>query len=537
MNIVSEDHSQIMTGPSTAPRRKAVGIDLGTTFSAIAHIDQYGKPQIIPNSESERITPSVILFDGTTAIVGTHAKQNAVAEPEKIVDFVKREMGRSKAEFNREFHNRAYTAEELSALIVKKLKNDGEKYLGEPITDAVITVPAYFNDAERTATLHAGQLAGLNVLQIINEPTAAALAYGLDKLDSDQTVFVFDLGGGTFDVTIMRIESHHIRMIASNGDHRLGGKDWDDVIVNWVADEFEKQHEENPLLDLQSYQDLYNRALAAKIQLSSRLSTTLVHNYNGKSIKMEITRAEYEKRCAHLIEKCKTICEIVMEEAKLNWSKIDRVLLTGGMSRMPSVRAMIAEVSKTEVADDVSPDEAISIGAAAQAILALLNEEDSLGERILPVEVRESFSDATGGLVRVTNITTHTLGVVLWDDAKVEEYVFPMIRKMTAIPTEVKNSFGTAKANMKNVVVRVVEGESSIPSECTQLGICDVELPPFLPRGSCIELSYGYDANQVLEITVDAFGKQNRVSIARNTGLTDLELESATAELAQISVF
>src|ERR1700683_3872065 len=214
-----------MSASDPAPSsRKAVGIDLGTTFCAMAHIDAYGKPQIIPNSESERITPSVILFDGTNAIVGTHAKQNAVAEPEKIVDFVKREMGKSKADFHREFNNHIYTAEELSAIIIKKLKNDAQKYLGTEITDAVITVPAYFNDAERTATLHAGQLAGLNVLQIINEPTAAALAYGLDKLDSNQTVFVFDLGGGTFDVTIMRIENHHIRMLDSHGGHRLGGE-------------------------------------------------------------------------------------------------------------------------------------------------------------------------------------------------------------------------------------------------------------------------------------------------------------------------
>src|SRR3989449_9789623 len=229
--------------------RKAVGIDLGTTFSAVAHIDAYGKPHIIPNSESERITPSVILFDGTSVVVGTLARNSSVAEPEKIVDFVKREIGKPKEQFHREFDGKIYSAEELSALILKKLKADAEKYLKEPVTDAVITVPAYFNDAERTATITAGQLAGLNVLQIINEPTAAALAYGLDKLESDQTVFVFDLGGGTFDVTIMRIENHHIRMLASNGDHRLGGKDWDDVIVNWVAEEFDNQHGENPLLD------------------------------------------------------------------------------------------------------------------------------------------------------------------------------------------------------------------------------------------------------------------------------------------------
>lgn len=521
---------------SNISARKAVGIDLGTTFSAIAHIDAYGKPQIIPNSESERITPSVILFDEGTAIVGTLAKQNAVAEPEKIVDFVKREMGKSKAEFHREFYGKVYSAEELSALIIKKLKNDAEKYLGEPVTDAVITVPAYFNDAERTATLHAGQLAGLNVLQILNEPTAAALAYGLDKLDADQTVFVFDLGGGTFDVTIMRIENRNIRMLASNGDHRLGGKDWDDVIVNWVADQFDQLHGENPLLDLQSYQDLYSRALAAKIQLSSRAQTTLVHNFNGKSIKMELSREEFELRSRHLLEKCKAICEIVMAEAKLEWRDIDRILLTGGMTRMPSVRAMIEEFSNTPVAADVSPDEAVSIGAAMQSVLCLLQEEDEKGSRELPQEVRDQFSCADGGLIKVTNITTHTLGVVLWDDDKVEEYVFPMIKKMTAIPVEVQNSFGTAKANMKNAVVRVVEGESTVPSECTPLGLCDIELPPFLPKGSPVELTYRYDPNQVLEVTVSAFGKENKVTISRNTGLSDAEIAEATADLSAVKV-
>src|ERR1700704_1569884 len=300
-------------------QRKAIGMDLGTTFCAVAHIDIYGKPQIIPNSESERITPSVILFDGESVIVGTLAKNNSVAEAERIVDFVKREMGKPKEQFHREFDGKIYSAEELSALIIKKLKADAEKYLKEPVTDAVITVPAYFNDAERTATITAGQLAGLNVLQIINEPTAAALAYGLDKLDEDQTVFVFDLGGGTFDVTIMRIHEHSIEMIATNGDHRLGGKDWDDVIVNKVAHEFDKQHGENPLLDLQSYQDLQSRALAAKIQLSSRPKTVIVHHHNGKSVKVELSREQFEERSRHLIEKCKTICEMVMQEAKIRW--------------------------------------------------------------------------------------------------------------------------------------------------------------------------------------------------------------------------
>lgn len=517
--------------------RKAVGIDLGTTFSAIAHIDAYGKPQIIPNAESERITPSVILFDGQQAVVGSMAKQNAVAEPEKIVDFVKREMGKSKAQFHRDFSTKIYSAEELSALIIKKLKNDAEKYLGEAVTDAVITVPAYFNDAERTATLHAGQLAGLNVLQVINEPTAAALAYGLDKLDRDQTVFVFDLGGGTFDVTIMRIEGHHIRMLASNGDHRLGGKDWDDLIVNWIAEEFDKAHGENPLLDLQSYQDLYTRALTAKVQLTSRPKTTIVHSYAGKSVKLELSREDFEKNARPLIEKCKAICEIVMQESGMSWSQIDRILLTGGMTRMPSVREMISSLAPTvPVAEDVSPDEAVAIGAAVQGVLSLLHEEDRVGVRALSSEVRDKFSSDDGHLIRVTNITTHTLGVVLWDDSRVEEYVFPMIRKMTPVPVQTKNSFGTAKANMKNAIVRVVEGESTVPGECTPLGICDIELPPFLPKGSPIELTYSYNENQVLDVVVEAYGRQNRVSIARNTGLSEGEIAEATADLSLITV-
>jgi len=516
--------------------RKVVGIDLGTTFCAIAHIDENGKGQIIPNAESERITPAVILFDGSTAIVGSAAKQNAVAEPEKIVDFIKREIGKSKSEFHREFAGKQWSAEELSALILRKLKQDAEKHLGCPLTDVVITVPAYFSDVERTATMHAGQLAGFNVLQILNEPTAAALAYGIDRHDKNETVFVFDLGGGTFDVTIMRIAEHHIQMLGSSGDHKLGGKDWDDIIVNWVSDEFERQFGENPLLDLHSYQDLYNRALTAKIQLSSRGSTTLVHSFAGHSLKMELTRDEFECRSQHLIERIKAICQIALGESGLEWNAIDRVLLTGGMTRMPSVRQMITTLTGKPIAEDVSPDEAVAVGAALQATLVLLSEEEEGQKPLVAPGAREKLSSSDGALVRVTNITTHTLGVVLWDEGQMEEYVFPMIRKSTTIPAEAQNSFGTAKANMKNVIVRIVEGESTVPCECIPLGICDVQLPPFLPKGSPVQLTYRYDANQVLEVTVDAYGNQNRVKIARNIGLNESEIETATADLMRIAV-
>ncbi|MBA2433224.1 MAG: Hsp70 family protein [Chthoniobacterales bacterium] len=516
--------------------RKAIGIDLGTTFSAVAHIDAYGKPQIIPNSDSERITPSVILFDNGSALVGTVAKNNSVAEAERIVDFVKREMGKPKDQFHRAFDGKTYSAEELSALILKKLKADAEKYLKESVTDAVITVPAYFSDAERTATITAGQLAGLNVLQIINEPTAAAVAYGLDKLEQDQTVFVFDLGGGTLDVTIMRIEGPEIRMLATNGDHRLGGKDWDDVIVNMVAEEFDREHGENPLLDLQSYQDLQSRALAAKIQLSSRGRTAIVHSYNGKSVKVELTREDFEKRTRHLVEKCKTICELVMQEAKLDWPELNKVLLVGGMTRMPMVRDMVSELSPVPLEGDVNPDEAVAIGAAIQAILVMLKEEETSGEKSLPEDTRQQFSSREGGLMQVTNITSHTLGVVLWDENQLEEYVFPMINKMSPIPAIAKNHFGTASANMPRAVVRIVEGESTLPAECTPLGTCDVKLPPFLPKGSPVELVYEYNANQVLEVAVHAAGNVNKISIERNTGLAPSEIAAAAAGLAELHV-
>lgn len=530
--------SQHLSPASSTPlQRKAVGIDLGTTFSAMCHVDESGHTQIIPNAESERITPSVILFDGNTAIVGSAAKQNAVAEPEKIVDFVKREIGKSKIEFNREFGDKLWSAEELSALILRKLKQDGEKFLGVPITDAVITVPAYFSDVERTATMHAGQLAGFEVLQILNEPTAAALAYGIDKHQGNETVFVFDLGGGTFDVTMMRIAEHHIQMLGSNGDHKLGGKEWDDVIVNWVSEEFDKQFNENPLLDLHSYQDLYNRALTAKIQLSSRNTATVVHSYAGHSLKIELTRDEFEHRSRHLLEKAKAICEIAMSEAELDWNQIDRILLTGGMTRMPSVREMIRNMSGRPLAEDISPDEAVAMGAALHATLVLLGREDSMGgERTISQATRSKLSSAEGTLVRVTNITTHTLGVVLWDDEAMEEYVFPMIKKSTPVPVEVQNSFGTAKANMKSVIVRVVEGESTVPAECTPLGLCNVELPPYLPKGAPIQLTYRYDENQVLEVKVDAFGNQSVVKISRDLGLNEAEMEEATADLMRVNV-
>ena len=516
--------------------RKAVGIDLGTTFSAVAHIDAYGKPQIIPNSENERITPSVILFEGENAVVGSVARNSAVAEPEKIVEFVKREMGKPKEHFHREFNGKKYSAEELSAVILMKLKRDAEKYLKGPVTDAVITVPAYFNDAERTATITAGRLAGFNVLQIINEPTAAALAYGLDKLDETQTVFVFDLGGGTFDVTIMRIEAHKLNIIATNGDHRLGGKDWDDIIVNFIAEEFDRVHGENPLLDLQSYQDLQTRSVAAKIQLSSRPQVAIVHQHHGNSIKVDFTREDFEKRSRHLVEKCKIICEMTLQDAKLNWSDITKILPVGGMTRIPMIRDMIAGLANVPIITEINPDEAVAVGAAIQATLSMLNEEDVSGEKLLDESTRAKFASREGGLIQVNDITSHTLGVVLWDEATLDEYVYPMIRKRTPIPATARNLFGTANANMSRAIVKIVEGESTLPAECTPLGVCDVNLPPFLPKGSPVHLSYKYNSNQVLEIAVEAAGQRSELVIERNTGVAHCDIPQVANSLGALKI-
>jgi molecular chaperone DnaK len=532
------------SAPTSAGRRKIVGIDLGTTYSAVAHIDQFGKPQIIPNAENERITPSVILVDGLSAIVGTIALQNAVAEPEKIVDFVKREMGKSVTQFHRAFGDVKYTAEQLSALILKKLKEDAEKYLHERVTDAVITVPAYFNDAERTATILAGQLAGLNVLRILNEPTAAALAYGLDQSVEKETVMVFDLGGGTFDVTIMRIERNHLQMVASHGDHRLGGKDWDDVILHWTAEEFERQHSDNPLLDLQSYQELQSRAAIGKIQLSARERSILVHSYNGRSIKLEMTREEFERRSRPLLERCKAICEIVIQEAALQWVEIDRIVLTGGMTRMPSVRRMISELaSGVPVDDSLSPDEAVAIGAAVQGTLIALQEEEQGGGQVsLPVHepisnvIRGQFSSPQGKLLRVSDVSTHSLGIVLWDTPNAEEYVHRMIPKASPIPTEVKSRFGLVRENMQGVTVRVVQGESSVPAECMALGLCRIDLTERLPKGTPVEVTYAYTSNELLEVVVEVQGRQSRVTLDRKGGLTDAELKRAATDLSIMQV-
>lgn len=518
--------------------KKVVGIDLGTTFSAIAHINEYGKPEIIPNAESERITPSVIMFEDDLITVGKIAKQNARAVPEQIVEFVKREMGRSREEFFRTFNGKDYSAEELSALIISKLKLDAEAYLGCEVTDAVISVPAYFHDGERQATRNAGKIAGLNVLQILNEPTAAALTYGMDKLGKNQNVFIFDLGGGTFDVTIMRVEGSDIKMVATNGDHRLGGKDWDDKIISHVAELFEIEHGENPLNDLYAYQELQLVAVGAKESLSQRTKARMVCNYNGKSTKVELTREKFEELSSDLVDRCRSLCEVVLNEAKMTWPDIDTILLVGGATRKPVIREMVAEISGKEInPHEVNPDEAVALGAAIQGTLRQIVEEPAAAADI-PEAVLDKFIGEDGlPKVTVTDGATHSLGLVILNQEK-QQVVYAMIPKMTPVPCEVSDTFGTVSVNQRYVLIEVTQAQETgdTPDPERKLGECQLELPEGLSQGAPIDVTYKYNLDQTLEVT--AKGPDGRIAqaIIQRSTLSDEEVDEATQHLQELEV-
>ena len=535
---------------------KVVGIDLGTTFSAIAHVNEHGQPEIIPNAESDRITPSVIMFEDDLVTVGKIAKQNASAVPEQIIEFVKREMGKSKEEFFREFDGKKYSAEELAALILQKLKQDAEAYLDTEITDAVITVPAYFRDAEREATRNAGKIAGLNVLQVLNEPTAAALAYGIDELGSDQNVFVFDLGGGTFDVTVMKVSGAKIEMIATNGDHRLGGKDWDDAIIMYVAETFESEHGENPLQDLHAYQDIQLNVIAAKESLSQRQKGRIVCNYNGKSSRVELTREKFEELTADLVQRCSSLCEVVLSEAEMTWSDIDTVLLVGGSTRIPMVQGMIAKISGKEINPrEVNPDDAVALGAALQGTLRQIDEvtsgtSDTAATEDIPDAVKDRFIGPTGApKVTVVDGATHNLGTVLVEAPVPKNprdyiyYIHVLIPKMTPVPCEKKEELKTAEANQTAVKLQVIQGleqnqkeDESIKFDDFKLGECTHPLPSGLPEASPIRVTYKYNLDQTLEVTVE--GPDGRISNAtiERPILDESEVAEATMHLQRLEV-
>ena len=500
---------------------KVVGIDLGTTFSAIAHVNECGQPEIIPNAEKHRTTSSVILFKDGSATIGNVAKQYAKSIPKQVVEFVKREMGKSKEKFSRTFDGKDYSAEELSSLILTKLKKDAEIYLNTEITDAVITVPAYFRDAERQATRNAGKIAGLNVRQVLNEPTAAALAYGIDQLGYDQTVLVFDLGGGTFDVTVMKVSGSKIEMIATNGDHRLGGKDWDDKIIIHVAKMFEIEHGENPLQDLRAYQSLQHSAVNAKIRLSHQEKVSINCKYKGNITHAELTREKFEELTAELLEKCRALCDIVLSEGNMTWADIDRVLLVGGSTRMPMVQEMITNISGKKInPHEVDPDEIVALGAALQGTLHQISESDDATTDVPDAVVERFFKHDRTPKVTVTDGATHNFGLVVLNSLH-EPSIHVMIPKMTPIPCEKEeDSFRTVEDNQRSVLIEVVQGleqgqlRDEIDSfEDYKLGECTLELPQGLPEGSPVRIIYAYNLHQLLEVTATALSSSDAKGI------------------------
>ncbi|MBI5308231.1 MAG: Hsp70 family protein [Planctomycetes bacterium] len=525
---------------------KVVGIDLGTSFSAIAHINEdTNKAEIIPSPDQHRIVPSVVLIeDEANVIVGEIAKQNAVAEPGRVVEFVKRQMGKPKEDKKDEHGNvvtqgwcfehngKKYSAQEISAFILKRMKNDAEARLGMTITDAVITCPAYFGDPERAATREAGIIAGFNVKAVIDEPVAAALSYGLDKLGKDQKVFVFDLGGGTFDVVVLEIKGGCIREIAVNGDHMLGGKDWDDEIIRHVANVFKEKYGTDPLDDLSSYQDLQLRAVKAKEELSKREKTKIMCVHAGNTMITELTRDTFEELTRPLVNRCQVLCDIVLSEANMTWNDIDTVLLVGGSTRMPSIKKMVAGISGKTPCEELNPDECVALGAAWHGAMLAVNEG------LAPEELARKLS-----IVHVEKVSSHNLGVIAFN-AEGKERNYLMIPRFTPLPVDKKDDFKTAAANQSSVLIRVLEGGimgedgTCDPKDCNLIAKGVIDTIPPSPQGSLVEITYRYTTAGILEVYGKHVlsGKDVKITIEHTGGLSNQELIKAGKDVQNASV-
>ena len=484
---------------------RAVGIDLGTTFSAIAHVNKHGVPEILHNAEGDRITPSVVLFDGDEVIVGNYAKQSAVVYPDQVVEFIKRFVG--EREFSFEYRGEQYTPERISSFILAKLKHDAELRLGHRIDQAVITVPAYFNDTQRQATLRAGEMAGLQVLKLINEPTAAAFAYGLNNQDTDKRVLVFDLGGGTFDVTICQIQGKDIIVNATNGDHQLGGKDWDDTLIRYAAQMFEEKHGMDPLEDTAAYHDLRQKCVSAKISLTRRPKVNLFYDYRGKIMRLEITREKFEDLTSGLMRRCELLTDDVLADANLNREDIDTVLLAGGSTRMPMVRAMLKRLFERAPATDINPDECVALGAALTAAL----ESARLSGEQPDIDIRTH------------DVTSHSLGMVVFRAGKLHNS--RIIGRNTRIPCEqTRDNYVTTHDGQITMDLWLVQGENEDPLECNVLGHFEFYGIPPRPQGeSRLAVTYRYNANGIVE--VEAMDLRSGQTLAHRLAAGHITLE------------
>jgi molecular chaperone DnaK len=488
----------------------AAGIDLGTTFSSISIVDEGGRPEIVPNAESDRLTPSVVFFAEDAVIVGQMAKDALMTDPNKVVMFVKRQMGNSHWYYS--YQGQRQEPQDVSAWILKKLKQDAEQYLGYPIPYVVITVPAYFDDVRRRATLTAGEIAGFHVLDLVNEPTAAAIAFGVARSKHPETVMVYDLGGGTFDATIMRVDGKDIRIVATDGDHQLGGKDFDDRLMQYAVRQFQEEHGFDPTDNAYVAAELRAQVEKAKHQLSQRSRTMMVLRGKGKVSRITITRDQFSVMIKPKLGTTLALIRSVLRDADLQPGDIDRVLLIGGSTRIPAIHNMLEECFGHPPDDSVNPDEAVSLGAALMAAKKVLEVE--------PESVPTLVVQKVGGL-QITDVTSHSLGIEAYIPGTQRRINSILIPRNSPIPTEVSKEFVTTIQGQTAIKVTIFQGESQDPELCNPIGDFILGgLPPNRPAGCKVRVTVSCGSSGVVHVAaVDIeTGKETTTEVSYKVG-------------------